>query len=145
MITDQLCYGCGSKEHKIKKCNQKNNLFVTNHGRNKMKEEMRGRSIHYCNRLHNFSVTIPRCYKDVYVNSFFPDKVRLWNSLPIECFPLTYDLNRRLTDILRTVKEDKWERKKHIATCDSHLIKDIKIRPHMWELKKKQTIQDKKT
>ena len=31
--------------------------------------------------------------KDVYVNSFFPRTVRLWNSLPIECFPLTYDLN----------------------------------------------------
>ena len=44
-------------------------------------------------RLHDFSVTIPRCYKDVYVNSFFPCTARLWNSLPIECFPLTNDLN----------------------------------------------------
>ena len=33
------------------------------------------------------------CYKDVYVNSFFPCTARLWNSLPIECFPLTYDLS----------------------------------------------------
>ena len=33
-----------------------------------------------------------RCYKDVYVNSFFPCTARLWNSLPTECFPLTYDL-----------------------------------------------------
>ena len=32
----------------------------------------RGRSTHYSERLHDFSVTIPRCYKDVYVNSFFP-------------------------------------------------------------------------
>ena len=48
---------------------------------------------HYSDRLHDFSVTIPRCYKDVYVNSFFPHTARLWNSLPIECFPLTYDLN----------------------------------------------------
>ena len=31
--------------------------------------------------------------KDVYVNSFFPCTAILWNSLPIECFPLTYDLN----------------------------------------------------
>ena len=31
-----------------------------------------GRSTHYSDRLHNLSVTIPRCYKDVYVNSFFP-------------------------------------------------------------------------
>ena len=53
----------------------------------------RGRSTRYCDRLHDFSVTIPRCYKDVYVNSFFPCTARLWNSLPIECFPLSYDLS----------------------------------------------------
>ena len=52
-----------------------------------------GRSTRYSDRLHDFSVTIPRCYKDVYVNSFFPCTARLWNSLPIECFPLTYDLS----------------------------------------------------
>ena len=27
------------------------------------------------------------------VNSFFAHTTRLWNYLPIECFPLTYDLN----------------------------------------------------
>ena len=53
----------------------------------------RGRSTRYSDRLHDFSVTIPRCYKDVYVNSFFPRTAKLWNSLPIECFPLTYDLS----------------------------------------------------
>ena len=53
----------------------------------------RGRSICYSDRLHDFSVTIPRCYKNVYGNSFFPRTARLWNSLPIEFFPLTYDLN----------------------------------------------------
>ena len=53
----------------------------------------RGRSTRYSERLHDFSVTIPKCYKDVYVNSFFPCKAKLWNSLPIECFPLTYDLS----------------------------------------------------
>ena len=52
-----------------------------------------GRSTRYSDRLHDFSVAIPRYYKDVYVNSLFPRKVRLWNSLPIECFPLTYDLS----------------------------------------------------
>ena len=52
-----------------------------------------GRSTHYSDRLHDFSVTITRHYKDVYVNSFFPQTARLWNSLPIECFPLTYNLN----------------------------------------------------
>ena len=41
----------------------------------------------------DFSAAIPRCYKDVYVNSFFSCKARFWNSLLIECFPLTYDLN----------------------------------------------------
>ena len=53
----------------------------------------RGRSTRYSDRLHDFSVTIPRCYRDVYVNSFFPRTARLWNSLPIECFPLTSDLS----------------------------------------------------
>ena len=42
----------------------------------------RGRST---DRLHDFSVTIPRY--------FFLRTARLWNSLPIECFPLTYDLS----------------------------------------------------
>ena len=53
----------------------------------------RGRSTCYSGGLQDFSVTIPRCYKDVYVNSFFPRTAKLWNSLPIECFPLTYDLS----------------------------------------------------
>ena len=52
----------------------------------------RGRSTRYSDRLHDFSVTIARCYKNVHVNSFFPGTAKLWNSLPIECFPLTYDL-----------------------------------------------------
>ena len=53
----------------------------------------RGRSTRFSNRLHDFSVTIPRCYKDVYVNSFFLCTARHWNSLPLECFLLTYNLN----------------------------------------------------
>ena len=52
----------------------------------------RGRSTCYPDRLHDFSVTIPRYYKDVYFNNFFPRTARLWNSLSIECFSLTYDL-----------------------------------------------------
>ena len=31
----------------------------------------RGSSTRYSDRLHDFSVTISRCYKDVYVNRFF--------------------------------------------------------------------------
>ena len=36
-----------------------------------------GRCTHYSDRLHDFSVTIPRRYKDVYVSSFFPLVSRL--------------------------------------------------------------------
>ena len=53
----------------------------------------RRRSTCCSDRLHDFSATIPRCCKDVYVNSFFPCTARFWNSLSIECFPLTYDLS----------------------------------------------------
>ena len=35
-----------------------------------------GRSTRYSDRWHDFSVTIPRSYKDVYVNSFFPRTAR---------------------------------------------------------------------
>ena len=42
-------------------------------------------------RFHDFAVTIPGCFKDVYVISFFPRTGSFWNSLPIN--PLTYDLN----------------------------------------------------
>ena len=37
----------------------------------------RGRSTRYSDRLYDFSVTIPRSYKDFYVNSFFPRTARL--------------------------------------------------------------------
>ena len=65
-----------------------------------------GMSIRYSGRLHDFSVTIPGCYKDVYVNNFFSGTARLWNSLLIECFPLTYDpngFNARINRHLLTV------------------------------------------
>ena len=57
-----------------------------------------GKSTHYSDRLHDFSFTIPRHYKDVYVSSSFSCTASLWNYLPIEYFPLTYDLSG-LTDI----------------------------------------------
>ena len=31
----------------------------------------RGRSTRYCDRLHDFPTTIPRCYEDVHVNISF--------------------------------------------------------------------------
>ena len=51
------------------------------------------RSTRYSDRLHGLSVTIPRCYKDAYVNSIFPCTATLWNSLPLKCFLFTYDLH----------------------------------------------------
>ena len=37
----------------------------------------------------------------------------------------------------RTIKDDKWERKKYIEQCKGDIVKDIiKIRLHMWDLKK---------
>ena len=59
----------------------------------------RERSNCYSDGLHNFSANIPRCYKDVYINSFWN---RLRNSVPMECFPLTMilvALSLELTDI----------------------------------------------
>ena len=52
-----------------------------------------GRSTCYCDRLYDFSVTILRCYKNVYVNSFFFNTARPCNSLPAECFPLICNVN----------------------------------------------------
>ena len=47
----------------------------------------------YCDRFYNFSVIVPRFCKDVYVNSFFACTAMLWDSVFVECFPLTYCLN----------------------------------------------------
>ena len=52
------------------------------------------RSARYSDSQHHFSVTVPKCYKDVFVKSLFPRTTRLRNSLPAEClFLLAYDLN----------------------------------------------------
>ena len=52
-----------------------------------------GRSTCYSDRLHGFSVTIPKFYKDPCVNSFFSCTARPWSSLYIECFPFNYYLS----------------------------------------------------
>ena len=44
----------------------------------------RGRSTRCSDTLQGISATVRRCYRDVYVNSFFPRTARLWNSLSIE-------------------------------------------------------------
>ena len=51
------------------------------------------RSTYYSDILHDFSVAIPMFYKDEYVNNPFSCTTKLLTSLPIEGFPLTYDLN----------------------------------------------------
>ena len=56
-------------------------------------ELAQGRPTRYSDRLHDFSVAIPRCYKNVYVNIFSPRTARHLNSLPIECFLSTYNLS----------------------------------------------------
>ena len=60
-----------------------------------------GRSTRYSNRLHGFSVTMSRYYKDVYVHSLFSRAAGLWNSLPTKWFPLTYDLNGFMSRVNR--------------------------------------------
>ena len=56
----------------------------------------RGNFTRYSDRLHDFPVTIPSFY-----DIFFSHAARLWNSLPIECIPLTYDLSGFKTRINR--------------------------------------------
>ena len=46
-----------------------------------------------CNRLWEFSVIKPLCYKDVFVNSFCSPTFKLANSLLVKTLPLTYYLN----------------------------------------------------
>ena len=55
----------------------------------------------YSDRLPDFSDTIPSCYKDVYVNNSFPCIDRLRNSLLIQWFLLTYNLNGFMSRISR--------------------------------------------
>ena len=58
-----------------------------------------GRSTLYSNKLHDFSVTIARHYRDV-MSTVFPYRVKVWNPLPKECFPLTSDWNKSQEAVL---------------------------------------------
>ena len=42
---------------------------------------------------HPFTVVVPTCKKSFYSSSFFPRTSVLWNSLPLSCFPDSYDLH----------------------------------------------------
>ena len=59
------------------------------------------RSTRYVDSIHNLAVSIPRLWKEIYANSFFPCIIRQWNFLPAYCFPLTYNLNRFKTNMNR--------------------------------------------
>ena len=52
----------------------------------------RRRFTHYSNRLNDFSVTIPRCYNDVYVNIFYSGILYLQNALLWPKIQMTLDL-----------------------------------------------------
>ena len=43
-------------------------------------------------KTHPFTVQTPFCQKDFYSTSFFPRTSELWNSLPLSCFPPSYNL-----------------------------------------------------
>ena len=107
-----------------------------------------GRSIRYSDRLHDFSITIPRCYKNVYANRFFPGTARLWNCLPIECFPLTYDLSAFKSRINRDLLTGFFQ--KRFPLCFNHFVLLFPVTPcplvaaqlYMeWILQKKQTVR----
>ena len=53
----------------------------------------RGLSTRYSVKLHGFFFTVARYCKHNYFNSFFLRTARLWYSLSVECFSLSYDLN----------------------------------------------------
>ena len=58
----------------------------------------RGRPIRHSDRLHDFSVTIPRCFKV----DLLPAPVDSVGILCLysECFPLNYDRSLELTEII---------------------------------------------
>ncbi|XP_065658585.1 uncharacterized protein LOC136083104 [Hydra vulgaris] len=43
-------------------------------------------------KSHPFSLTVPKCSKNPYSSSFFPQTSVLWKSLPSSCFPNSYKL-----------------------------------------------------
>ena len=57
----------------------------------------------YYNKRCELINRILRCYSDIYVNSFCPRTATLWNYLPTEYFPLTYNLNGINRDLLSVV------------------------------------------
>ena len=50
------------------------------------------RSTRLCSASHPYQVVIPRCRTETFAATFFPRTAKLWNSLPLSVFPLTYNL-----------------------------------------------------
>ena len=55
--------------------------------------------------LHNHSVHIPRRKTTTYSNSFIPRTAMLWNSLPDQCFPSDYNLNKFKVSVNQFLKQ----------------------------------------
>ena len=51
------------------------------------------RDTRFASNSHPHNVEVPSCHKKFYVTSFFPRTSVMWNSLPISCFPDSYNLN----------------------------------------------------
>ena len=84
----------------------------------------RGRSTRHFDILHDFYGTIPRRYKDVYVNSFFPRTARLLNFLFIECLPLTAFPQLNIFGSqkgIRALPSDKTENSQYVNSLHSFL------------------------
>ena len=52
------------------------------------------RSTRFAASSHPFTVSVPKANTVRYSNSFFPHTAALWNSLPVSCFPLSYNLSQ---------------------------------------------------
>ena len=61
------------------------------------------RSTRLAHRQHHFVVSIPIYCKEIYANSFFSRTAKLWNSLPVDCFLLTYNLNHFTRNVSRNI------------------------------------------
>ena len=90
-----------------------------------------GRSTRYLDRLYDFSITIPRCCKDVYFNSFSPSTAKSRNYLPKECFSLTYDIsgfNSRVNSFFLTAGffwRDFWYSFNSIPCCGCSVLHGV--------------------
>ena len=53
-----------------------------------------GRTTRFSAHSHPYTVSVPKANTRRYSSSFFPRTALLWNSLPVSCFPATYNLSQ---------------------------------------------------